>query len=321
VIYELHVRGFTMRHPQVPPELQGTYAGLATAPVIEHLRRLGVTTVELMPVHAFVDDRLLLEKGLRNYWGYNTIGFFAPEMRYSQTLVGSWPHEPADDTTLASYRERIERYMVKAAREAKLRTSWINAGEAYEEALVQFVRAALEPREANLFLADFLPRQARVAHFGALNSLSQTLLRLTAPGVPDIYRGTELFELSLVDPDNRRPVDYALRARLLAEIESWSLLDPQDFAARVLDESCIVTIAPRRSPTFPSRCWSAANRAAALRNPPRRRASPRAPCRARSRAPQRGDRPLPRSTRGDPEPNPHRAPLSRRLRPRVRPAI
>ena len=83
VIYELHVRGFTMRHPDVPPALRGTYAGLACAPVIDYLKRLGVTTVELMPVHAFVDDRHLLERGLRNYWGYNSIGFFAPERRYS----------------------------------------------------------------------------------------------------------------------------------------------------------------------------------------------------------------------------------------------
>jgi isoamylase len=83
VIYELHVRGMTMRHPQVPAELRGTYAGIGSAPVIEYLLRLGVTAVELMPVHLFVDDRHLLDRGLRNYWGYNTIGFFAPEMRYS----------------------------------------------------------------------------------------------------------------------------------------------------------------------------------------------------------------------------------------------
>ena len=83
VIYEAHVRGLTMRHPDVPPQLRGTYAGLATAPLIEHFMRLGITTVELMPVHAFVDDRTLIEKGLRNYWGYNTIGFFAPDVRYS----------------------------------------------------------------------------------------------------------------------------------------------------------------------------------------------------------------------------------------------
>ena len=83
VIYELHVRGFTMHHPGVPPPLRGTYAGLASAPVVEHLQRLGVTTIELMPVHAFVGDRDLIARGLTNYWGYNTIGFFAPDSRYS----------------------------------------------------------------------------------------------------------------------------------------------------------------------------------------------------------------------------------------------
>ncbi len=82
-IYELHVRGYTMQHPAVPGAMRGTYAGLATAPVIDHFKRLGVTTIELMPVHAFIDDRRLVEKGLRNYWGYNTIGFFAPDVRYS----------------------------------------------------------------------------------------------------------------------------------------------------------------------------------------------------------------------------------------------
>ncbi|HLT28180.1 MAG TPA: alpha-amylase family glycosyl hydrolase, partial [Zeimonas sp.] len=85
VIYELNVRGFTMRHPDVPPPLRGTYAALAQQPVIDHLRRLGVTTVELMPVHAFVDERLLVERGLRNFWGYSTLGYFAPEARYSAT--------------------------------------------------------------------------------------------------------------------------------------------------------------------------------------------------------------------------------------------
>ncbi len=83
VIYELHVKGFTVRHPEVPPALRGTYAGLGTAPVIEYLKRLGVTAVELMPCHHFVDDRRLVEQGLHNYWGYNTIGFLAPDARYS----------------------------------------------------------------------------------------------------------------------------------------------------------------------------------------------------------------------------------------------
>jgi len=85
LIYELHVKGFTMCHPDIPAKLRGTYAGLATAPVIEYLTRLGVTSLELMPVHSFVDDRQLVERGLRNYWGYNSIGFFAPEPRYMAT--------------------------------------------------------------------------------------------------------------------------------------------------------------------------------------------------------------------------------------------
>jgi len=85
IIYEMHVKGFTIQHPQVPQPLRGKYAGLATAPVIDHLLKLGVTAVELMPVHYFVDDRRLIERGLRNYWGYNTIGFFAPASRYLST--------------------------------------------------------------------------------------------------------------------------------------------------------------------------------------------------------------------------------------------
>jgi glycogen operon protein len=85
IIYELHVKGFTQRHPDVPEDLRGTYAGLASAPAIEHLKKLGVTAVELMPVHSFVDDKHLAAKGLKNYWSYNSIGFFAPDMRYSAT--------------------------------------------------------------------------------------------------------------------------------------------------------------------------------------------------------------------------------------------
>ena len=83
IIYELHVRGFTMRHPDVPTAMRGTYAGLGSAPVVDYLQRLGVTTVELLPVHSFINDRHLAERNLQNYWGYNTLGFFAPEPRYS----------------------------------------------------------------------------------------------------------------------------------------------------------------------------------------------------------------------------------------------
>jgi glycogen operon protein len=81
-IYELHVKGFTAQHPDVPPELRGTYAALTLPVVIDYLHSLSVTAVELMPVHYFIDDHYLVERGLRNYWGYNTLGFFAPTARY-----------------------------------------------------------------------------------------------------------------------------------------------------------------------------------------------------------------------------------------------
>ncbi|MCY1065963.1 glycogen debranching protein GlgX [Nannocystis sp. RBIL2] len=82
IVYETHVKGLTMRHPEVPPELRGTYLGVGSPPIVRHLTELGVTAVELLPVHQFVDDKFLLDRGLRNYWGYNTIGFFAPDVRY-----------------------------------------------------------------------------------------------------------------------------------------------------------------------------------------------------------------------------------------------
>lgn len=78
VVYEAHVRGLTMRHPDVDPALRGTYLGVSSEPVIDHLQRMGVTVIELLPVHAFVDEQRLVEHGLRNYWGYNSIGFMAP---------------------------------------------------------------------------------------------------------------------------------------------------------------------------------------------------------------------------------------------------
>ena len=80
LIYEAHVRGMTRRHPDVPEHLRGTYAGMASEPIIQHLHKMGVTSLELMPVHYFVQDRHLVDRGLRNYWGYNTLGFFAPEI-------------------------------------------------------------------------------------------------------------------------------------------------------------------------------------------------------------------------------------------------
>ena len=126
-----------------------------------------------------------------------------------QTLVGAWPVDLA----------RLREYLMKAVHEAKTHTSWINPDERYDKAIVAFAEALLDPTRSQAFLDDFTAFQARVAHFGALNSLAQTLIKITAPGVPDFYQGTELWDLSLVDPDNRRPVDFTLRRRLLADLE------------------------------------------------------------------------------------------------------
>jgi (1->4)-alpha-D-glucan 1-alpha-D-glucosylmutase len=110
-----------------------------------------------------------------------------------------------------------------------VRSSWINPNPAYEDAVAGFVAALFERPESSPFLADFLPFQRRVARLGMLNSLTQTLLKLTVPGVPDLYQGSELWDLSLVDPDNRRPVDWETRERALAGIER--LADTPDTSA------------------------------------------------------------------------------------------
>jgi (1->4)-alpha-D-glucan 1-alpha-D-glucosylmutase len=107
----------------------------------------------------------------------------------------------------------MENYMLKAIREAKKNTSWLNRNTEYEGAVSSFLRELLKPGRQNRFLNDFLAFQHRVARIGLWNSLSQTLLKLTSPGVPDIYQGTELWDFSLVDPDNRRPVDYSTRQK------------------------------------------------------------------------------------------------------------
>jgi (1->4)-alpha-D-glucan 1-alpha-D-glucosylmutase len=135
-----------------------------------------------------------------------------------QTLIGSFPLDAESDEALQAYAERIDAYMLKAVREAKVHTSWVNPSEGYESALSAFVRALLAPGTRNLFLNDLRTRARTFAWFGALNSLSMTLLKLTSPGVPDIYQGNETLDLSLVDPDNRRPVDYEKRGRMLEEL-------------------------------------------------------------------------------------------------------
>jgi (1->4)-alpha-D-glucan 1-alpha-D-glucosylmutase len=160
------------------------------------------------------------------------------EYHFYQTLIGTWPPGKSDEQGAAAYRERVEAYMIKAAREAKVRTSWTETDPAYEEALVQFVRSALEPRGSNLFLADFLEFQRRVARFGLLNSLSQTVCKLTAPGVPDIYQGNELWDFSMVDPDNRRPVDYLHRRELLQQLAAGGEVQLEELLRNPDDGRC-----------------------------------------------------------------------------------
>ena len=154
-----------------------------------------------------------------------------------QTLIGSWPvgAQATAPEELPGFRERIDAYMIKAAREGKESSSWQNPNEAYEGALSGFVQKILDPSMARDFLASLLPFARRIAELGATNSLSQLLLKLTSPGIPDIYRGCELWDLSLVDPDNRRPVDYESRVRLLSELKQVFGGSDPGAAARVRD--------------------------------------------------------------------------------------
>jgi (1->4)-alpha-D-glucan 1-alpha-D-glucosylmutase len=135
-----------------------------------------------------------------------------------QTLVGTFPQGGAAGTALAAYRERIQAYMVKAAREAKDRSSWVAINEEYEAAVTRFVGDLLDETTSAPFLSRLRDAVGPIAWFGSLNSLSMALLKFASPGVPDLYQGNEIGDLSLVDPDNRRPVDYALRRRLLEEL-------------------------------------------------------------------------------------------------------
>ncbi|MEO8045831.1 MAG: malto-oligosyltrehalose synthase [Nitrospirota bacterium] len=142
-----------------------------------------------------------------------------------QTLVGVWPLEAREEGDYSRFVERIQAYMNKALKEAKEHTSWVGPDVEYEDATRQFVAKLLDCSRPNAFLDDFLPIQKWVAQYGLYNSLSQLMLKLAAPGVPDFYQGTELWDFSLVDPDNRRPVDFAERARLLAELTKASSAD------------------------------------------------------------------------------------------------
>ncbi len=135
-----------------------------------------------------------------------------------QTLLGTWPIQDSGEpeaAATAEYIGRIQVYMAKALHEAKLNTSWIQPNEEWDAAMHDFVAKILDSSPRNKFLPVFLPVAQEIARLGAINSLTQTLLKLTSPGVPDIYQGNEIWDYSLVDPDNRRPVDYKRRRELL----------------------------------------------------------------------------------------------------------
>ena len=133
-----------------------------------------------------------------------------------QTMLGAWPLVPEE---VPAFKERLKAHLIKAAREAMVHTRWISPQTNHENALLAFVNAILDEAANPEFLKDFLALQSRLAYFGALNSLSQLLLKLASPGVPDFYQGTELWDFSLVDPDNRRPVDFANRTQLLKKLQ------------------------------------------------------------------------------------------------------
>lgn len=138
-----------------------------------------------------------------------------------QTLLGAYPLQPFEKKDFA---QRIRDYAIKAVREAKVHTGWLKPDSAYEEAYLSFIDGLFDKRHP--FFSDFLPFQEKIAFYGMLNSLTQVLLKATCPGIPDFYQGCELWDLSLVDPDNRRPVNYAIRHQHLSTLKKLAEVDP-----------------------------------------------------------------------------------------------
>jgi (1->4)-alpha-D-glucan 1-alpha-D-glucosylmutase len=147
------------------------------------------------------------------------------EYLFYQLLAGTWPVElmgsqdPGGEA-LDGYTERLKSAMTKSIREARVRTSWVSPNPEYEGAVLDFVAGALDVERSRAFLANFLQFLEKIARLGVMNSITQMTLKLTVPGVPDVYQGGDLWDLSLVDPDNRRPVDYRERAGLLEALDS-----------------------------------------------------------------------------------------------------
>ncbi len=158
------------------------------------------------------------------------------EYLFYQTVLGAWPLEAMDDDAYGVFCGRIQQYMVKAVREAKTHTSWVNPNQPYEQAVQEFVAAALDRTRSGAFLADVLAMHTHLVHAGLYTALAQLLVKLTAPGIPDFYQGTELWDFSLVDPDNRRPVDYDVRLRLLNDLRHGMEVQPRTEFIRSLVE-------------------------------------------------------------------------------------
>jgi (1->4)-alpha-D-glucan 1-alpha-D-glucosylmutase len=154
------------------------------------------------------------------------------EILLYQTMLGAWP---LYEKELAEFQERLKKFVVKAVREAKTSTSWLSPNLEYESAFISFLESVLDGSKENHFLEDFLILEKQIAYYGAFSSLAQLLLKISSPGVPDFYQGTELWDFSLVDPDNRRKVDFKRRVKLLAELARPDLPKLQPYVQGMLD--------------------------------------------------------------------------------------
>jgi (1->4)-alpha-D-glucan 1-alpha-D-glucosylmutase len=155
-----------------------------------------------------------------------------------QTLVGTWPFYPMNPEEHEAYLRRIDGYMQKALHEAKIHTSWVNPNREYEQAVTKFLERVLEPSPGNTFLQELRQFQAPIARAGMYNSIAQLVLKIASPGVPDFYQGNDLWAFDLVDPDNRRPVNYDARRQMLKSFEEQAGLDRAALVDRLRENPC-----------------------------------------------------------------------------------
>ena len=153
------------------------------------------------------------------------------EYYFYQSLLGSFPFSRS---LVPAFKERVKEHMIKAVREAKIHTAWLRPDKEYEDAFIRFIEGCLDETKPNPFVESFLPFQKKVSWYGMMNSLSQTLLKITCPGVPDFYQGTELWDLDMVDPDNRRPVDFSVRKTMLNDISARAGIEAEGLIAELL---------------------------------------------------------------------------------------